>query len=347
MALLLNISTMTDGKIIGTSWSGLRKIDGQTHEVTTLSDLKFDNGGALNNDIQCVFVDRNNGLWIGTLWQGICYYHPSMHKFKLIQTVHNETRITNESVRCLLEDNDGSILIGTTYDGLMRYEPSTEKIAKAFNGFLSNDLCLSLYRDKKKRLWVGTYLNGFYCIDGKNVKTYNKLSENLELYSNQNLSRAIYEDANGRFWVSVRNEGIGELDLPTGEITLLHDKHPEIAFHKVDFDFYPIDDHTFAVFGESGIYYYDTQKDKTFIPEIDEPDNPKFLGPNVKYYCVFKDSRSLEWFGTEQGIRIWDEQQKKAYSIDIEDGLPNNSISAIIEDNNGIYWVSSLHKKSS
>jgi signal transduction histidine kinase/DNA-binding response OmpR family regulator/ligand-binding sensor domain-containing protein len=334
-----------DGNVwVGASWSGLRKIDAQTHEVTTLSSLKLNNGGTLNNDIQCVFVDQDNGLWVGTLWNGICYYHPSMHKFKLVQTVHNETLFSNESVRCLLEDNDGSILIGAT-DGLMRYDPATEKITKAFDNIPSSDLylCLSLYRDKKKRLWIGTYLNGFYCIDGKNVKTYNKLSENLELYPNQNLSRAIFEDANGRFWVSVRNEGIGELDLSTGQITLLRDKHPEIAFHKVDFNFYPVDDQTFAVFGESGIYYYDIQKDKTFIPEIDDPDNPKFLGPNVKYYCIFKDSHSLEWFGTEQGIRIWDERQKKVYTIDIEDGLPNNSISAIIEDDNGIYWVSSLN----
>ena len=333
-----------DGNVwVGTSWSGLRKINGRNHEMEVISGLSLTNGGWLDNDIQCIFVDHNNGLWIGTLWQGICYYHPSMYKFKLIQTGHEKTLTSNESVRCLLEDSDGSILIGTTYYGLRRYEPVSGKIEKAFSGFLSDDLCLSLYRDSKNRLWVGTYLNGFYCIDGNKVKMYNQSVNNLELYPNQNISRAIYEDANGRFWVSVANKGVGELNLLTGQITMLRDKHPEIGFHKVDFNFYPVDEQTFAVFGESGIYYYDTQQDKIFIPEIDDPDNPKFTGPNVKYYCVFKDSRSLEWFGTELGIRIWDEQRKKAYTIDTKNGLPNNSISAIMEDNNGIYWISSLN----
>jgi signal transduction histidine kinase/DNA-binding response OmpR family regulator/ligand-binding sensor domain-containing protein len=333
-----------DGNVwVGSSWSGLRKIDGKTHEVESIPNLNLTNGLSLNNDIQCIFIDRNNGLWIGTLWQGICYYHPSMSKFRLIQTVRNDIQTANESVRCLLEDNDGSILIGTTYKGLLRYKPETGKMERAFDGLLSDDLCLSLYRDRKNRLWVGTYLNGFYCIDKGNVKIYNKSSVNLERYPNQNVSRAIYEDLDGRFWVSVGNEGAGELDINTGKITMLRDKHPEIAFHKVDFDFYPIDDYTFAVFGESGIYYYDTQKDKIFIPEIDDPDNLKFMGGNVKYYCVFKDSRSLEWFGTELGIHIWDNRQKKAYSINTESGLPSNSVSAIEEDDNGIYWISTLN----
>ena len=328
---------------VGTSWSGLWKINNLTHVVEVFESLSLTNGSKLDNDIQCVYVDRNNGLWIGTLWQGICYYHPSLHKFKLIQVGHNGTLNTNESVRCLLEDRDGSILISTTYHGVWRYEPASGKIEKAFSVIPSTDLCLSLYRDRKNRLWVGTYLNGFYCIDGKNVKVYNKSVDNLEIYPNQNISRAIYEDAAGRFWVSVANEGVGELDLHTGKITMLRDKHPEITFHKVVFGFYPIDDSTFAAFGESGIYYYDTKKDRVFIPEIHDPNNPKFMGPNVRYYCVFKDSRSLEWFGTEMGIRIWDKKKKKAYTINTDNGLPNNSISAIVEDNNGVYWVSSLN----
>lgn len=60
--------------------------------------------------------------------------------------------ITNESVRCLLEDEDGTILIGTTAYGLMRYSPSTGEVSRAFKDILSGDLCLTLYRDSKKRI---------------------------------------------------------------------------------------------------------------------------------------------------------------------------------------------------
>ena len=327
---------------VGSSWSGLRKIENSTHRIETMPGLKLGDGSVLSNDIQCIFADNNGGIWVGTLWQGICYYNPSMYKFKLIQTVQNKTMITNESVRCLLEDEDGTILIGTTAYGLMRYSPSTGEVSRAFKDILSGDLCLTLYRDSKKRLWVGTYLNGFCCIDGKNVRYYNKQLVNTELFPEQNISRAVYEDPDGRYWVSVSNEGVGELDTSTGKIRLLRDKHPKISFHKRDYGFYPVSNSTFAVFGENGIYYYDTHKDKIFVPEIDDPDNPKFMGPQVSYNCVYKDSHSLEWFGTDIGIRVWDEQKKKAHTITTETGLANNSISSIIEDDSGIYWVSTV-----
>jgi len=328
---------------VGTSWSGLRKIDAKTFEVEIISGLKLNNGGVLENDIECVFVDNDNGLWVGTLWQGICYFHPSMKKFNLIQTIQKETLITNESIRCFLEDDDGTVLLGTLYEGVLRYNPATRKISKAFHGILSDGLILSLYRDSKKRLWVGTFLNGFYCIDGKNIRIYNRSAFRDKDFTNQNMSRAIYEDGNGRYWVSVANQGVGELDIQTGKITMLRDKHPEIGFHRKNFGFYSVNDHTFATFGESGIYYYDTQKDKIFIPEIDDPDNPKFASPNISYNCVIKDSRSFVWFGTEQGIRIWDEQDKKAYTIDTKTGLSNNYIESMKEDDNGAVWVASAN----
>ena len=328
---------------VGTSWSGLRKIDAQTYEVEIISGLKLNNGGILENDIECVFVDDDNGLWVGTLWQGICYYHPSMKKFNLIQTIQKETLITNESIRCFLEDDDGTILLGTLYEGVLRYDPATKKISKAFKGFLSEGLILSLYRDSKKRLWAGTFLDGFYCIDGKDIKIYNRSAFRDKDFTNQNMSRAIYEDGNGRYWVSVANQGVGELDIQTGKITMLRDKHPEIGFHRKNFGFYFVNDHTFATFGESGIYYYDTQKDKIFIPEIGDPDSPKFASPNISYNCVMKDSRSLEWFGTEQGIRIWDEENKTAYVIDTKVGLSNNYIESMKEDDDGAVWVASAN----
>lgn len=321
----------------GTSWSGLRKIDHHTHKVEIISPLKLNKGGTLSNDIQSVYVDRNNGTWIGTLWQGLCYYHPSMQKFELIQTSESNGLTSNESVRCFLEDEDGTILIGTTANGLYRYNPITGQKSKAFGGQI-NDICLSLYRDKKNRIWVGTFLNGFYCIDGNKITNYNRQTSDLDTNPLQNVSRAIFEDDSGRYWVSIKN-GVGELNLQTGKITMLQDKHPEIQKYKDEYGFYQIDNKNFIVYGLSGIYYYNFQDDSVYVPD-DDKKNPKFKNSSTVYHCIYKDSRNLEWFGTDLGIRVWDEKYKKLYTIDIENGLPNNSISAIVEDNNGEYWVS-------
>lgn len=338
----------TEGNVwVGSSWSGLRKIDKRTHEVSLMSGLQLSDGSVLNNDIQCILTDNNHGVWVGLLWQGICYYNPSMYKFRLIQTLKKETLITNEAVRCLLEDVDGSVLIGTSLNGLMRYSPQTGEISRALKDILGEkDLCLCLYRDRENRLWVGTYLNGFCCVDGLRVKYYNRSDDDLNKFPERNISRAVYESPNGRFWVSVSNKGVGELDIQTGEIKLLSNHHPEIAFHKRDYGFYEESDSVFAVYGENGIYYYDMYHDRIFIPEVDAPDSLKFMGPLVSYNCIFKDSRSLEWFATNLGIRVWDAQHNKAYTITTEDGLENNVISSIVEDDKGVCWVATAYNIS-
>jgi signal transduction histidine kinase/DNA-binding response OmpR family regulator/ligand-binding sensor domain-containing protein len=325
---------------VGTSRSGLRRIRRQTFAVEAIPELMVKGGGVSNNDIHAVLVDGNNGLWVGSLFQGLYYYHASMQKFRLVQTVKDKTATTNEVVRCFLEDKDGTVLVGTA-NGLFRYFPDSQKTEKVF-GDLINELCLTLYRDRKGRIWVGTFLSGFFCIDGSTITRYNLTRKNMSLYPNQNISRAIYEDPSGRYWVSVKNRGVGELDPQTGRIAMLSRRFPKIAPYKISYNFYPVSDHRFAVLDEAGIYYYDTQADSVWIPEVDAPGNPKFRDRDTKYYCMKTDRRALEWFGTELGIRVWDEKSQTLYVIDKESGMPNNSISAIEEDEEGVMWVSSV-----
>jgi signal transduction histidine kinase/DNA-binding response OmpR family regulator/ligand-binding sensor domain-containing protein len=325
---------------IGTSRSGLRYVNAKTFKVEVIPGLKTDNGGSIFNDIHSVFVDDNNGVWVGTLFQGLCYYQPGMKKFRLNHVTDNEVMLTNEVIRCFLEDKDGTVLVGAS-DGLYQFNPETGKSVKIFKNQIENDLCLSLYRDSKDRIWIATYFNGFYCIDGDNIRNYKKAGLDISDFPNVNNARAIYEDKNGDFWAIVMG-GAGKFNPETGEIQFLYKKHPKIKFHRIDYNFFPWDDDTFAVIGESGIYYYNTKLDSVWAPEIDSPSNPKFRDRGIKYYCVYKDSRSLEWFGTEEGLRIWDEGHKKRYEIGVTNGLPNNSISAIQEDAKGFLWVSTV-----
>ena len=190
-----------DGNVwVGTSKSGLRYIDGKTFEATHLPGMRLINGGIQDNDIYTLFIDPNNGIWIGTLFQGLCYYHPSMQKFQLIQTINTGTQITNETIRCFLEEEDGTVLIGSG-DGLYRFYPESKKVERLFKEQI-NDLCLSIRKDHSGRIWVGTYLGGFFCIEGKQIRQYLRSSINLEKDPNQNISRCIYEDTDGRFWAS-------------------------------------------------------------------------------------------------------------------------------------------------
>ena len=325
-----------DGNVwVGTSKSGLRYIDGKTFEVTHLPGMRLINGGVQDNDIFTLFIDPNNGIWIGTLFQGLCYYHPSMQKFQLIQTINTGTQITNETIRCFLEEEDGTVLIGSG-DGLYRFYPESKKVERLFKEQI-NDLCLSIRKDHSGRIWVGTYLGGFFCIEGKQIRQYLRSSINLEKDPNQNISRCIYEDTDGRFWACVTG-GVGQIDPVTGKMLyMLADKYPEIKDYTLIYHLYPINDETFAAVGDKGIYYYNTKRDSLYIPGTDNPD----FEQNIKYFGILKDTRGLEWFATEDGIRVWD--KTKLYKLTVTEGLPNTEVYSLLEDDNGLIWASTLN----
>ncbi|OJX87385.1 MAG: hybrid sensor histidine kinase/response regulator [Paludibacter sp. 47-17] len=323
---------------IGTSLSGLRFVDNTTHRVQTIQGMQLDNGDVLMNDIFSVFVDDNNGLWVGTLFQGLCYYHPGIRRFSLIQTVKGKGSMTSENVRCFLEEKNGSLLIGTAY-GLFRFNPVTETTEAVFPQ-LANEFCIALCKDSKQRIWASTYLGGFYCIEGNNIKNYkwNKPSVTDQGYNN---ARYLYEDPQGRYWVSINN-GLAEFFPETGNFSLLSEKHPKIAYHKLIYEIYPVDDNTLGMLSESGIFFYNTLTDSVYIPEIDTPNSSEYI-KNTRYYCVFTDSRSLRWMATERQLNVWDAKNQKMYSLTIDNGLPSNTISKILEDDSAVIWASTAN----
>ncbi len=323
----------------GTSRSGLRHVDGRTFAVSEMPDLPLTNGGMLHNDIYTVMSDSRGGLWVGTLFQGLCYYHPSMQKFQLAQTSPGSSYITNESVRCFLEDKDGTILVGSG-KGLFRFHPETHKVEQIFKDEI-NELVLSLSRDRHGNIWVGTFLKGFYQICGGGwCKHFLRNRGDSEQEVAQNVSRALYEDSRGNYWTSV-NGGVGLLNPNDGTIEfMLHERHPELKNFKLIHSLCPIGKDCFAAMGDNGLFYYDAGKDEVQIPDICKD---KYYKPGIKYFGLLTDVRGLQWFATEDGIRIWDKKSGRLYLLTTAEGLPNNAVSSILEDRDGVVWASTLN----
>lgn len=323
----------------GTSRSGLRHIDGKTFAVSEMPDMALTNGGRLHNDIYTVMADPRGGLWVGTLFQGLCYYHPGMQKFQLAQTCPGNSYITNESVRCFLEEEDGTILVGSG-KGLFRFHPETHKVEQVFRDEI-DELVLSLSRDRQGNVWVGTFLKGFYRIcGGGECKHFLRSQGASEQDVAQNVSRALYEDSRGNYWVSV-NGGVGLLDPDDGTIDfMLHERHPELKNFKLILSLCPIGKDCFAALGDNGLFYYDTGKDEVRIPDARKD---KYYKSGIKYFGLLTDMRGLQWFATEDGIRIWDKKRERLYLLTMADGLPNNTVSSILEDFDGVVWASTLN----
>lgn len=323
----------------GTSRSGLRHIDGRTFAVTEVSDMELVNGGRLHNDIYTVLADAWGGLWVGTLFQGLCYHHPSMQKFQLAQTRTDGSNITNESVRCFLEEADGNILVGSS-DGLFRFHPDTRRMEHICSDEIT-DLVLSLSRDAGGNVWVGTFLKGFYRIgpDGR-CRHFLRAAGSSEQAVSQNVSRDLYADSRGRYWVSVSG-GVGCLDPESGKVDyLLSERHPELRDFRLVYALFPLGKDRFAAAVDNGLFCYDTAADKVWMPDSAKDG---FYKPGIKYFGLLADRRGLQWLATEDGIRIRDTRTGRVYLLTMAEGLPNNSVSAMQADGDGRVWASTLN----
>ena len=85
--------------------------------------------------------------------------------------------------------------MGTT-QGVYRYEPETKSMNRFYHEF-SQKNCRVLYEDSKKRVWVGTYHDGLYCIDHGKVQSYDYPDTDYQNELDFSNIRVMVEDSSG------------------------------------------------------------------------------------------------------------------------------------------------------
>ena len=314
----------------GTSKSGIMTIRQDTHEVTHTKEFNISGYGKMHNDIQDIYCDDAGGVWVGTLFMGLCYYHPMMNRFGYASTSSSTLQITNENVRCFLPCPDGTVLVGSSR-GVFRFAPHTGTMTHLFEA-AENDIVISLYRDSQERTWAGTFLNSYYLMEDNGFR-----GGSLSTLPNANVGRTMCEDREGKLWIST-NAGIALYDAHTLSIKyLLADRHPELSLHKSIQTLYPDSDgRGFTALGLTGIFHYDTHNDKVSIPVWAEE-----LGiQHNNAYCMLRDKRGFLWIGTSQGIIVYDTQQKRELErLTTKKGLNNNNVFSIVTTPDDDIWV--------
>ncbi|WP_369047973.1 response regulator [Tenacibaculum sp. UWU-22] len=127
------------------SENGLIKYDGNDFTVIKPS-AKYP--GIKNENIETLFLDKKNNLWIGTKSGGLSRLDIKHNKLENF----NDILLKNQTlkVRAIIEDSKGYIWVGTNDSGLFIINPKTRELVKYFP-FKS---VLSLYRDSHNNIWV-------------------------------------------------------------------------------------------------------------------------------------------------------------------------------------------------
>ena len=199
--------------------NGLWIIDRRKGEHCSLPILKTVDGDIIDTEVSTVFLDKQGGLWLGTLNRGLLYCHPSRFKFSYIgRSYFPPSSARDIYVESFAENGQGDLFLKSSI-GYFLYQPSSERSVlvpikkqeieaevvnelNAPNIFLSSDIPGKIqYLDSRGWIWSGTQ-DGLWLFRPEE-------KEAQVFYTDDGLANnyihAIIEDRNKQMWVTTSN----------------------------------------------------------------------------------------------------------------------------------------------
>jgi len=115
--------------------------------------------------VRCLYADAQGGMWVGTYFGGINYYHPGKHRFSYLRMIPGQNTIHNNIIGCIVEDAKCNLWIGTN-DGISYYDAVKQRYETitSADGLASNDI-KDIYVDPHNgTAFVGSQLGGLAII---------------------------------------------------------------------------------------------------------------------------------------------------------------------------------------
>ncbi len=185
----------------GTLWAGfagagLAQIrDGRV--VATMTS-----GPLARATILSLLEDREHNVWVGTESHGLIRLGES-----LFTTLGTADGLTSPMVRCVLEAHDGSLWVGTSSGGLQHFvRQDGRMVLAAVQPHLPAADVFALYEEPGGRLWVGTYQQGVFLLDGKKLRRWDS-NDGLPA----NTVWALEGDGRGGVWAGTYGGGLAHI----------------------------------------------------------------------------------------------------------------------------------------
>ncbi len=185
---------------IGSFNNGLFVYDISTGNLDNYINLPGDEKSISDDYIFCLYFDKNDNLWIGTMYGGLNllqFYDKGNRYFKHYKPDPlDSASLSNKTVQTIYEDDNGQLWIGTG-DGLdlMDKDKGTFKVYREKDGLPDNTI-QGILSDKHGNLWITT-------LDG-----LSKMDKLKGTFRNYNINDGLQGDQFNRNAVLKTNSGL-------------------------------------------------------------------------------------------------------------------------------------------
>lgn len=282
-----------------------------------------------------VMEDRSGGIWVSAEFSGVSRLTVLNEGASYIYPEGRSGADDRSNlVRMLTRLEDGNIYAGTRRGGVYVYDKDLRLVET--KKYPTNIYAVA--RDAGGRLWMGSRGEGL-CIDGVWYRHRNDDSTSLA----NNHVFGMHRDRKGRMWVGTFHGGL-DLAVPGKDgYTFRHFFNQ--TYNQRQIRALSEDHNGYIWVGTSnGIYVFQPDSliaDPTCYHEYNSQ-NSDLRSNEVKGFCA--DSRGRMWIATSgAGLTMcWPEKDCSKLTferLDTHNGLVNNMVQAIVEDQTGNIWV--------
>ncbi len=353
--LITEIDEDSKGKLwIGTLGGGLNIFDPSSEKFESVRYSATDKNGLSSDMFFALLVDNYDNVWIGNTTTGIDKYSPTSERFQHYQITIDKPEPGANSVTSILIDREGKLWLGTENEGIKVY---ANKIAgeqnilfnlnaTGKNNFsLSGNSITSIFEDDEGMIWIGTADFG--------LNKFNPVTKQIEIFKNDpnnsnslsgDFIHTVYQDREGIIWIGTGRNGLSRFDKKTKAFKHFRENPDDPANKKFLSSREVIsiveDANGYLWLGTTtgGLNRFD-RKSEIFKHFLHIHEDGKSISSN-RVVCLFIDSKKRLWAGTYNGgLNLFDEKTNSFIHFMEKDGLPDNTIQSITEDEEGMLWL--------
>ncbi|TKG89246.1 hybrid sensor histidine kinase/response regulator [Puteibacter caeruleilacunae] len=297
----------------------------------------YNNPSGLNNNaIHALYNDRQGNMWVGTYFGGVNVHLANRKEFYHYQAGNASFNLSGKVVNEIIEDDQKGLWIATEDKGL-NYFSAEDKSFTHYTDVgkkrLSYNNVHALVIGDDKSVWIGTNLGGLNHFSNGKFSSYKKGYGKYDLKSDNIF--ALCQGKKKNIWVGTTS-GLVFFDPQREMFTPAQGDMQEAFIYDLMKD---SKGNIWIGTLNNGIWF--SRQGADTIVSISDVMKPSVLKPN-RIFSISESSDGLIWFGTdEEGVYSYNPAERTLNQYTKEDGLPDNTIYAIVEDDNSNIWMSS------